>query len=288
MSKKVLNFLIFLSCLNNFTKALNVDCSFEQVDWEIFTTYTCRIRSSQISSNDSSLLGFTGTHANDTMKANGLQPKFTNMEVKGFFMDQNCHHVTEIPTNINQFFPNFVGISINACGIKTLKGDELKNYQNLQAFFLEGTKVEKIPGNLFSQNPYIRGVTFKNNQIAIIGENLFGPHQTSLSFLNFIENKCINMIGRSEIEIPPIVYQIKFSCKDTKQEEINGIKTNSTLENNSLKDNNGTVLDGKQNDKSPPNLSAKGAANENSNPNVEGPQNLTKPKVDSKNGTNPN
>ncbi len=70
--------------------------------------------------------------------------------------------MSHVPRGLLEYFPNFVELSIHYCGIKSLSGNELAEYPNLQSWTLHGTEVEKIPGNFFSFTP----------GMAFIGEEL--------------------------------------------------------------------------------------------------------------------
>lgn len=227
---EIFKVLIFLSTLNNVTVAIDVDCIFETINWGGFgNTYTCKVKSSQISSSSSMLTGFTGTHSDSN----------DNEHVQGFYLNKNCHHITEVPRNIHQYFPKFIGISILSAGVETLKGDELYNYPNLQGFHLYATNVERIPGNFFSKNPEIKAVSFSGNKIKRIGSNLFEPHQTRLIYFDFLNNVCVNLSTSSAVAVMPIINHIKEFCTDTQEYQnslsLEEIIYNLRFENENLK-----------------------------------------------------
>lgn len=91
--------ILLISCLIFPTIAVNIDCIFGTVSWAVVgNLYTCTVRSSQIIANESYITGFTGTHVSGS----------TNLNVRGFYFNYNCHHIKKVPTNIHQFFPNLI------------------------------------------------------------------------------------------------------------------------------------------------------------------------------------
>lgn len=107
-----------------FTKALDIDCVFGIIPWlGIGNLYSCTVKSSQIASNGTYITEFTGTHVSG----------YSNENVQGIYFANNCHHIEYIPLNFQKYFPNFIGLCMNRCGISKLSGNELNFYRNLQA-----------------------------------------------------------------------------------------------------------------------------------------------------------
>jgi hypothetical protein len=156
------------------------------------------------------LTGFTGAHTPTTN---------TNTNVQGFFVYFNCHHIKFIPTNIDEYFPSVIAISIHGCGLEILNGSELNAYKNLQGIQLPNNKIERIPSNLFSQNPQIKSIRLEGNKIKRIGANLFEPLQAYLGDLDLLKNDCVNLSGTSAANIALLLNHIKIYCIDTQENE---------------------------------------------------------------------
>lgn len=208
MNQNLFKFLMFLT-LKHFSRALDVDCSFGAVGWSVVgSVYTCTVKSSQISLSNSLITGFTGAHTSNS-----------NSNVQGFFMYLNCHHIKFIPTNIDEYFPNVIAISIHGCGLEMLNGSELNAYKNLQGIQLPNNKIERIPANLFSQTPQVKSIRLEGNRIKRIGANLFEPLQAYLGDLDLSKNDCVNLSGTSASQIALAINHIKIYCVDTEDPE---------------------------------------------------------------------
>lgn len=96
-----------------------------------------------------------------------------------------------IPEGITNVFPNLVVLTIHYTAIKTLNGDELKDYSRLELLDITHSKIERIPGNFLQYTPDLIQVSFLNNEIMEVGENLLDnlPNLTSVFFQR---NICIN------------------------------------------------------------------------------------------------
>lgn len=197
-------FLIFCLFILS-SNAINIDCTFRNHGWGVIgTVYTCVIKSSQIIANETYITGFTGTHVSG----------YANTDVRGFYFEKNCHHIKEVPSNIHEFFPNFIGISMWDCGVVNLSGNELKKYRNLQYFTVDYSFIERIPGNLFSYNPQMKLINFGNNFISRIGANLLEPIQNTLVSVSFLNNICVNLSGSTPGSISILINHIKIYCED--------------------------------------------------------------------------
>jgi hypothetical protein len=180
------------------------------------TIYTCIVKSSQYLSNETHITGFTGTHLSG----------YSNANVKGFYFQGNCYHIKAVPTNVHEYFPNFIALCLSGCGsgIKTFDGNELNQYRNLEAFALYHTDLERIPGDFFSFNPRIFSVYFGNNKIKHVGANLFDHIQGGLRDVYFRYNTCIDQAATTPGAISTLIYNLRVYCPDT--EVLNGENAN--------------------------------------------------------------
>jgi Leucine-rich repeat (LRR) protein len=155
--------------------------------------------------NETFITGFNGAHVSGN----------SNSKVLGVWFNNNCHHIESIPTNLHKFYPNIIGISIYYCGIRELTGSELNQYKNLQELQLAGNKIERIPGNFFALNPYLKAVRFENNRITHVGTNLFEAIQGNLILLRFANNICVNQDANTAGAVPALINSIRIYCTDS-------------------------------------------------------------------------
>jgi hypothetical protein len=117
------------------------------------------------------------------------------LRVESFRMFKgNSSNNSFIPKNLGFYFKNLISITISDCEITKIDGDELNDIPYLESFAFEGSKkLERIPGNLFSKNLFLRKVSFKNNNIKFIGPRIFDIKVIRrMEIVDFSGNSCID------------------------------------------------------------------------------------------------
>lgn len=130
---------------------------------------------------------------------------------------QGCTGSTFIPKDMLIFFPNLIAIRLMSCGSLILTGNELNEYENLQMFAVEMTKIERIPGNFFAFTPQISIIGFADNNLKYVGSKLLQT-LNNLSWISFANNDCINQTATSLDEIPSLITNLVANCIDILEE----------------------------------------------------------------------
>jgi Leucine rich repeat len=197
---------IVLSLLFSAITAIHINCAikFVTISGQFKDSCTCFV-TSITSMENRSLESVNGT----------VRDGERNSDVKLVYFAQNTETLTFIPQNIHKFFPNLVGIAfVESCNIDALTGDELKDYVNLEWFFLTYNPIKKIPGNLFENNKKLKGVDLRLNNITHVGAGLL----SGLDHLNtvfFEGNDCIDEnVVLNRAAIGKFIENLRDKCPD--------------------------------------------------------------------------
>lgn len=197
-------FVLFFSIFT-LSSAFQIQCRFTiQRFWDnLGNIYHCEVTSSSALAGHN-ITQVTGTHMIGR----------TNFDVQGIIFLNNCAHINTVPRNIREFFPNLIAISMSGCGIHSLNGDELQNYNNLLSFSIQNTvHFVHIPGNLFLNTRSLLSVNFNGNRIINVGQDLL----TNLRHLQtafFFSNVCINNGAWTQAAVPFLIEELRRNCPD--------------------------------------------------------------------------
>jgi hypothetical protein len=198
------SFLVF-TALIVIVSAVNIECEFGMKVWyvEFGKLYTCIVKSITLTGSKS-LEIVTGDHKSGK----------SNADVKQiwFGWEYPCYGLDFIPQDIHKHFPNIIGITFWECNIKSLTGDELKDYVNLEWFTICDNPIDKIPGSLFNHNPKIKHVSFFNSNITKVGSNLL-TGLDHLTTADFGKNSCIDKrVTQNRAKILEFIEDLKRQC----------------------------------------------------------------------------
>lgn len=126
--------------------------------------------------------------------------------------------ITNIPENLNKFFPNLIGLEIENGSISSLFGHELRKYPKLKLLRLDNNYIESIPSGFFDGNPELEAVSFQSNRIVKIGQELFRG-LFNLSFMNFNFNQCISTTSNRHQNVTSVLKILRKNCEPAKGEE---------------------------------------------------------------------
>lgn len=203
-------FLIYLLTTICSTNAIIIDCEFvtggvNSGNVSLFEDYTCWVTGMNLSDNATHVTGYTGTHWTG----------YTNALVKGLFLIENCPSINlaVFPKKISSIFSNLQAFFIDDCGIENVDGNELDDFTNLRLFILQKSLINRIPGNFFSANPYVRYIEFSDNPIERVGRGLL-DNLTRLEKVWFIRNTCINKSATNSSLIPALIETLNDNCED--------------------------------------------------------------------------
>lgn len=108
--------------------------------------------------------------------------------VEGFWItNEVCHY---LPKNIAEFFPHLTAIGAENVGLKLITKQDLAPFPNLLRFAFYRNELEYLEGDLFMYNTKIQSVSLSDNNLMIIGANIFEPLR-QLTFAQ-IEIRCLN------------------------------------------------------------------------------------------------
>lgn len=199
-------FLLIIFVAFPHTKAITFTCFYGFKIWTIADTiYTCDWPYLNDMHETEELTAVFGSHPSG----------FSNLDVKGLYVGgRENSRLTFIPRNIETFFPNLVALYFHNNSISNLSGDELNSLGNLVLFGIQfNPALERLPGNLFSQNRNLKGVFFRESNIKFVGENLLSG--LDLTHAIFVKNFCIDQeVFGSSSEIPALIEVLKTNCTD--------------------------------------------------------------------------
>lgn len=119
----------------------------------------------------------------------------TNRDVQALIVS-NQLQVTQIPKDLEKFFPDLLVIKWTNGGLTSLTVDNLWPFPNLAILDLADNNLSFLDGNLFIYARYLRVINFNRNQIRTVGFN-FLQHSSILDAAYFFSNPCINQFANS-------------------------------------------------------------------------------------------
>lgn len=196
--------LIFLLAIISTTQAVSLHCNFtDTVQINLPFAYTCYMPIVTITNDTEYLTEVTGDHIYNR----------TNEDVDLIYII-NVPDLTFVPRGIENHFPNLIGIYIRDCDIKTLRGDELHPFEDLEwVSFRYNPNLQRIPGNFFEKTPKVHTIYFYDNDIRHVGENLLDS-LNNLRYVNFLWNYCIDKSGNGTEQIQIVIDALKSDCED--------------------------------------------------------------------------
>lgn len=196
--------LIFLLAIISSSQAVTLHCNFtDTVQINLPFAYTCYMPIVTITNHTEYLTEVTGDHIFGR----------SNEDVDLLYI-LHAVDLTFVPRGIENHFPNLIGIYIRECGVKTLRGDELHPFADMEwVSFRLNPNLQRIPGNFFEQTPKVHTIFFYDNDIRHVGENLLDSLE-NLRYVNFVWNYCIDMVGNGTAQIQLVIDALKRDCED--------------------------------------------------------------------------
>lgn len=133
---------------------------------------------------------------------------YNNTGIIGF---TSCSELKYIPKGIQKYWPSFIAFGFNGCGFEYLNSESFRGYENLQSLSFVKTKLHFLPSNLFTLIPMLKDFVAPQNQISIVGENIF-RQVPLLEFVDLTNNVCINEFALTQDEIPALERALKIGC----------------------------------------------------------------------------
>lgn len=144
---------------------MDINCEYKLETWggERSELYTCKVTSAYITSPNTTIRSFIGTHF----------PGKGNYDVQAVFFDQTV--VEYLPLGVHKIFPRLIGFSVFKCGLKTIAQDDLSGLENLTTFYVQENKLKFLPADLFANMQSLRGVSFWKNQLELSSSEVLHP-----------------------------------------------------------------------------------------------------------------
>lgn len=199
-----MKFLLFLILISK-SFAIIIDCEFNHADFTyLHSIYICDVKN------------YTdeGNHVITQIRGNTENTKAYS-DVQGIYLNLQGKNLTYIPRGFENFFPNLIAIFVYEGEIEELNGDDLKELKNLEYFAIEFNPLEKIPQNLFANNPKMKNIFFDNNKITHVAVG-FLDGLNDLQRVYFSNNPCSNFDAESTSDIEMLKSFLIEHCDDIK------------------------------------------------------------------------
>ncbi|CRK94238.1 CLUMA_CG007753, isoform A [Clunio marinus] len=121
-----------------------------------------------------------------------------------------------IPQAIGKEFQNLAALEIAECGLTEINKDDLKPMPNLKDLWLWENKLKSLPQDLFTYTTRLEIISFKHNDIVLIGKHLLKPLD-KLIFADFRGN--VNIDRKYEIESNGTLELLKQDIENVCQPE---------------------------------------------------------------------
>lgn len=167
------------------THAMIIYCDYGTMSWNgIEDIYECSVTAI---SAEKEVTDIRGDHKGHN----------SNYDVEGLYVGNI--HLTHIPKGIGRFFPSLRGIYLKNSGLQKISADDFKPFPYLTRFDSWNNKLESLDGNIFKYTPEMKWITFNNNSIIHVGENLltnlaklWDPSNKEAKKVDFRSNPCID------------------------------------------------------------------------------------------------
>lgn len=135
---------------------------------------------------------------------------YSNEDVQYIFVEGQ--DLTMIPKNIENFFPNLLGIEWYNSNLMTVSADDLKPFPQLKVFSVYINHLLTVDGDLFEFTPNLRWISFYDNDIQHVGLDLL-TQLSDLGYADFRSNDCINKLANSAQSLSDLNAQLISKCQ---------------------------------------------------------------------------
>lgn len=215
-------FLVFFTI--SASSSLYLECTYSmRTHWTVPNIYTCTAR----------IIAVGDPRIVTDVSRNHLAGR-NNSDVRGLsFRNQG---ITELPTNIAEFFPNVEAIDTTNT-LERITREDLEVFPRLRELHLNNNNVRIIETNLFAGNPNMSAISFISNPVAHVAHGVF-DNLTQLTQLRFDAVAChsqaavnragvLNLIGRLAVMCPP-TFDMNFEMIEERL--LNGLNFKTTVD----------------------------------------------------------
>lgn len=207
--------LILLLAVVASSSAITLQCRFFDFQWLIVgNRYSCEatVLNSGTSQNITNVIG---THL--------AEKSDINVEV---LTVTNERTLTQLPTDIDGFFPNLVIFQWVIGGLTTISAADLKAFPNLQILSVHFNSFTRLDADLFVNTPKLQWISFTDNSIESVGENLI-TNLKELKIANFQNNRCVSLNASSPQGLSELRLRLTTQCSPA--QTTTELPNNSTL-----------------------------------------------------------
>ena len=186
--------IFFTSC-----NALTFDCNFGYINIKVVNeVYQCRV-SVVYSGSSLRLENVIGGHIDGNSHAS----------VEHLFLQNE--NLSQIPGDINRFFPNITAISWYNSNLNYLTENDLKNFPKLRFIGLWMNNLVTLDRNLFQSTPFIQYIDFDSNALQVVSSGLLDDLRY-LELVDFSENLCIDFYADTPQKIEDLKWMLPTVC----------------------------------------------------------------------------
>lgn len=120
-------------------------------------------------------------------------------------------HMNSLPTNMDQYFKNLVGISIDLSWLFSISAEDLQPFPGLMYFRSHSNYLESIDGDLFKHTRNLKLVSMYNSQLEYVGYDLLTGLK-DLVVADFTFNPCINTFANTSESIAELKRDLSIHC----------------------------------------------------------------------------
>ncbi|XP_037042002.1 uncharacterized protein LOC119078538 [Bradysia coprophila] len=202
--------LVYINVLTIAQPSVEIKCTYEYQMWgmqSIGTIYECECKESiKAPERNTVVSNVTGMHV----------PSANNSNVQGI----HIFGASYLPTGIEKFFPNLIGLSVEQ-HLKEITKNDLEPFPNLKHVWLARNQLEVIEEDLFVYNPDLVYISLRQNFIKEIDSNVF-DHLDRLSILELDRNECLNDNAIGRYAVVQLIKQVKEKCTVEQTTETTG------------------------------------------------------------------
>lgn len=119
----------------------------------------------------------------------------TELNVEGLNVTNQM--LTNIPSKINNFFPNISAINWVNTSLETIAARDLQQFPKLKTMIVYKNKLLSLCGDLFIYTSKLQWLDLSNNSIDSVGLGILSS-LSKLKFANFQDNLCISFEASSD------------------------------------------------------------------------------------------
>lgn len=191
--------MILLSTLGVGNANVFIDCNYEFFKLKTLSeTYACEPK--VLKTGDTrNVIGVTNNH----------KPNRGNDDVNYFRMSDQP--IGFIPSGIETYFQNLVGLRFHGCEIKEISKEDLQPFPELKLLSLSSNLLTLLKSDLFAYTPDLKWIFLESNFIVHVGPALLNSLKY-LEIANFSSNICIDENAQNSYDLLRMKLKFETNC----------------------------------------------------------------------------